>query len=249
MTKTKKAKEGICAFCGSFGKVTRDHIPPQNLFLGYSDEGLIKVPGCDDCNQGSKLDDEYFRAFLVRQETVLDHPQAKKLKQHTQQKSDASPRKGLEVRMFQQLHPVRVLTPQGIDLGFQQAIYPEYSRIHSVLKKVVKGLFYTDTGRVLPPNYYVAVFDTKQVEEFQRWLKVDLGYWINALSNQAWTDIYSIFAYRSFYAEKSKMPTISACHLRFFESRQFFGITYPSAIAREFELLDPIPGDNTPVSY
>ncbi len=124
MAKQKKDENGVCVFCGVQDKVKEDHVPPKNLFVGFPDEELIKVPGCKSCNEGSSKDDEYFRAFLIPQEDIASHPQAQKLNRIVREKFDASELKGLESRMYSQLHAKDVYTPAGIYLGQKNLIVP-----------------------------------------------------------------------------------------------------------------------------
>src|SRR5258708_23868875 len=160
MAAKSKHKNGICVFCGAEGKVTVDHVPPQNLFVGFPDAGLIKVPSCDPCNNSSSKDDEYFRAFLIPQDAVVSHPQAKILNQRVREKFDRSDYKGLEMRMNSQLHAKHVFTPAGIYLGQRDLIYPEYSRIDGTLKKILKGLFFHKMNIPFPSGlFHAAVVD------------------------------------------------------------------------------------------
>lgn len=54
----------ICAFCGSTGLLTRDHIPPKGLFPDPKPSNLITVKARTKCNNGSKKDDQYFVNIL-----------------------------------------------------------------------------------------------------------------------------------------------------------------------------------------
>ena len=136
MAKNKKRKKGICAFCGIEGEITDDHVPPKNLFEGFPDNELIKVPACKKCNGGSSKDDEYFRAFLIPQDEIASNSQAQKLNKIVRVKFDANKRKGLEYRMYSQLHSKDIYTPAGIYIGQKDLIYPEYDRIDGSLKKI-----------------------------------------------------------------------------------------------------------------
>ncbi|SRR6266404_2332420 len=182
MSRRRKNKDGICVFCGANGEMTEDHVPPKNLFRGFSDDGLIRVPACDVCNKGSKLDDEYFRSFLIPQDAVASHPQAQKLNKHVRDTFDASERKGLEIRMYSQRHTKNVFTPAGIYLGKRDLIYPEYSRIDGSLKKMVKGLFFHLMKTPLPSGlFHIAVVNKSQIGELQKILSLDLNYWLEEL--------------------------------------------------------------------
>src|SRR5882724_7902373 len=60
-----KKKEEVCAVCGKRAMVTRDHVPPLAIFLKPLPSNMITVPTCRPCNNGAKLDDEYFRACIA----------------------------------------------------------------------------------------------------------------------------------------------------------------------------------------
>jgi hypothetical protein len=55
--------EDRCAYCGE-PAITRDHVPPENLFTPPRPSNLITVPACGDCNHGASDDDEVFRNEL-----------------------------------------------------------------------------------------------------------------------------------------------------------------------------------------
>jgi hypothetical protein len=53
-----------CYLCGGTQDLTRDHIPPANVFLEPRPSNLITVPSARNCNQSYSLDDEAMRAWL-----------------------------------------------------------------------------------------------------------------------------------------------------------------------------------------
>lgn len=246
--KDKTEKVGSCAFCGVFGRITNDHVPPKNLFHGHPDDELIKVPACDECNQGAKKDDEYFRAFLVAQAAVSDHPQAQKLNDHIRKKMDENERKGFEALMFSQLQIMELVTPSGIVLERQKVHYADYSRLQKILKKIVKGLYYREFGRILPSTLNIAVVDVKQIAEMEDFLRADVAPLVAALETQTSINIHDIFEYKV-YALIPETPFVTAWSLTFFLKRQFFGITYPASLAPELTLGDPDPAIQTNIPW
>lgn len=243
MAKRKKDKNGVCVFCGTEGNMTEDHIPPKNLFVGFPDEGLIKVPSCNLCNEGSSKDDEYFRAFLIPQEDIASHSQAQKLNRIVREKFDSSKRKGLEKRMYSQLHTKDVYTPAGIYLGQRNLIYPEYQRIDFTLKKILKGLFFNLIKRPFPSGlFHIAVVEKSQIAELERLLNLDLEFWIKELAKYPPNDIYDVFSYRC-AVSSNPPPLISAWFLTFFGKREFFGLTYPKTLGSEIKLIDRDPNE------
>lgn len=52
-----------CYLCGSTDNLTKDHIPPKNLFPSPKPTNLITVWCCKKCNEKFSLIDESFRVF------------------------------------------------------------------------------------------------------------------------------------------------------------------------------------------
>ncbi len=75
MPQRKKKRLGICVYCGRNGPVTRDHIPPKNLFATRP-SNLITVPACEKCNRAACKDDEYFRLTITSRSDIGEHPEA-----------------------------------------------------------------------------------------------------------------------------------------------------------------------------
>lgn len=61
----KGKREAVCVMCGRFGTVTREHVPPQGLFLKPKPTNMITVPCCAPCNDEYKKDDEFFRIYVA----------------------------------------------------------------------------------------------------------------------------------------------------------------------------------------
>ena len=61
----RQKKVGVCALCGQTLQVTREHVPPKNLYLPPRPRNTITVPVCEPCNHGYHLDDEYFRVYVA----------------------------------------------------------------------------------------------------------------------------------------------------------------------------------------
>jgi hypothetical protein len=57
--------KGSCAYCGSHEQLTKDHVPPANLFGRPRPSNLITVPCCLPCNRHLAKDDEYFRIVIT----------------------------------------------------------------------------------------------------------------------------------------------------------------------------------------
>jgi hypothetical protein len=72
---TRKIKQGICAYCGAVGDVTRDHIIPQCLWDKRSSDDVVPiVDACPQCNNIAKSEnDTYLRDLLVNDQDAFQH--------------------------------------------------------------------------------------------------------------------------------------------------------------------------------
>jgi hypothetical protein len=75
-------RNGVCPYCGQYGKLTRDHVIPQCLFP--DDEPLPgdipKIHVCMACNNRWKSQyDVYLRDMLVNDMAWVKNPMAQKV--------------------------------------------------------------------------------------------------------------------------------------------------------------------------
>jgi len=66
-----------CYLCGTEDNLTRDHVPPKNLFLNPLPDNLITLPCCKKCNSSFSKDDEAFRLWVST--SAFASPTAKKI--------------------------------------------------------------------------------------------------------------------------------------------------------------------------
>lgn len=155
MRKPRGQKQGECAYCGAIGSVTRDHVPPQNLFPEPLPTDLITVPACDACNSAFKLDDEYFRLAIT---SGIDGEAFPRELEHSVKaiKKLADPKKRrFAQRMLAAQRLVEVKSPAGIHLGHVPAHVVDGGRVIKVVKRIVRGLYFHHTGRRLPAQYEI----------------------------------------------------------------------------------------------
>jgi len=72
----RKRRRGECVYCSEVRPLTRDHVPPRNLFGAAPPDNLITVPCCTVCNGRASKDDEYFRRAFVLRHDVSENPRA-----------------------------------------------------------------------------------------------------------------------------------------------------------------------------
>lgn len=128
-----------CFLCGSTQNLTRDHVPPANLFKPPLPTDIITVPSCLTCNGSYSLDEEYFRACVATQgywnpigEWIWDN----KVVGSTFHRSPA-----LKKTITSTYVNVPVRTPSGLYLGEQGALHYRVDRLQRVIEKICRGLF------------------------------------------------------------------------------------------------------------
>ena len=205
----------LCVFCGSVA-TTKDHVPPKCIFPEDRRENLITVPACELCNSTTRKDDEYFRLIIAG--VANDSSAAGEVLQY-KILPGAEVRPGLLKKITGTMELIDFHTETGIYIGQKPAFTYEASRIHPVVSKIVKGLFYVRNSRTLAPEY--------EVDDFI--LQPDLpDETIEALNT---LPLYSVdnevFQYR-YYSEPGRMDH-SYWFLMFYKSVLFFSRTVSDA--------------------
>ena len=146
-----------CYLCGLENADSSDHIPPKNIFLKKNRVGLITVPAHINCNKQYDKDDEYFRYAIL----IPAYWESKdaielwntKIKKHIHRPE----KRGFKTYLLEHIKSVGVKTPAGIYLGKSDAAYLDAGRIHNVVQRIARGLFYKHTGNILPLELYLKV--------------------------------------------------------------------------------------------
>lgn len=145
-------KVGTCAYCGSVQGITRDHIPPRNLFPKPRSSDLITVPCCEACRDGWSDDDEYFRLHAISAK-VASNPSAKKICTQIESSLQKANKKGYARMLLNNFCEVSIHSQDGIFLGHADALRIDEKRIGRVMSRIVKGLFYKEKWKCLPPTH------------------------------------------------------------------------------------------------
>jgi hypothetical protein len=152
MTSSRK-KNTICCICGKSPASTRDHIPPDGIFPDPKPKDLITVPACVKCNQGSSLNDEYFRAVIAIAYGNNDLA-AQLVYKNIIKRFRKKP--ALLQSIVKSEKKVDVHSEGGIYLGKLPAIKCDPQRVCSVIDKIVRGLFWHETNEILGTDYCVS---------------------------------------------------------------------------------------------
>lgn len=148
-------KQGICAYCGEFKFITRDHIPPKNLFQKPRPQNLITVPCCEDCRGGWSADDEYFRLAVTVNSNAEGNPNAMKNQEVIRRSLRKIGKWKFSQHINQSLGHVSIQTPGGLYLGKAPVIKVQKKRIDRVAQRIIRGLFFEEFKMPVPNGYEV----------------------------------------------------------------------------------------------
>lgn len=170
MAKVKRIEP--CALCGEMRPVTREHVPPKNLFLAPRPLNTITVPVCEPCNHGYHLDDEYFRVYVAS--GAIPGTRLWRLWKEKVVGSSFARSGGLKGRLnddhfsaieHHRIQPLRTFDNTVIPdelLPLVQLF--EASRINSIVAKIVRCLHFSQTGIPLSRNAVINI-DTAPLHE------------------------------------------------------------------------------------
>ena len=146
---------GQCVYCRKQGPITKDHIPPKNLFARPRPNNLVTVPCCFECNKAAQKDDEYFRLMVSMRDNVAQHPQAQRILPAVIRSLHKPEKDRLMRKVLQSIEPTPFYTWGDLYAGTFPAYDVALERLSMVAARITKGLFYHKTGRLLPETHAV----------------------------------------------------------------------------------------------
>ncbi len=212
---------GDCVYCGERGPLSRDHIPPSNLFAQPRPTNLLTVPSCDRCNGAASLDDEYFRLAITAGIDPTQFPNEFDLSIQAIHKLGAPQKRGLAKTMLSNFRKKAIFTPAGLYLGEAGALSIDAVRIRRVVSRVVRGLFFHHFGKRLPSTHTIWIFSdwfTPNLPDRELFTEVQVV--LDFLSSAEPREIGSgVFCYRHCILEEE--PEGSIWWLCFYDHRRF----------------------------
>jgi hypothetical protein len=131
-------KSDKCFLCGTTENLTRDHIPPKNLFKPPLPTNLITIAACLNCNNSYSLDEEYFRVCVATQGYGNDTGKwiwDEKVIHSTLRRSPL-----LRKQLIKHTFSLPVYSTSNLYMEQQRAILYDCNRINHVVEKITKGL-------------------------------------------------------------------------------------------------------------
>jgi hypothetical protein len=165
-----------CYLCGQpqndfSDPLTDDHVPPKNLFhvIDPARMGgdLITVKAHRSCNQGHQMDDEYLRFITVTPSTNVS-PVAKIVWEKVLRSIKRPQSKGFLTHIQKRLEVREVQTTAGIYLGKRPGFEIDGQRTATILFRICRGLFFHETGNILPHDCPNSVFPSEVFKQLRK---------------------------------------------------------------------------------
>jgi hypothetical protein len=194
---TAESEQEFCIYCQERPAATVDHVFARAWFGTAKPKVWMTVPSCEECNQGRgdgeqrhmSADEEWLRTIIASEHNASKHPTAKRLIEGEIIRSFKR-RPQFARRLVENARFVDAKTESGIVVPNQPAFALEDDRLNRVIRKMVRGLFYTysfrrqDKGTPLPKEWPIAVSRIRTNEDFEKFDKT-MDAW--PLSLQWWS--------------------------------------------------------------
>lgn len=163
--KRRQKKKDICPLCGKVEYLTREHIPPKNLFLKPRPKNTITVWTCKQCNASYAPDEEYFRICVcagAQSGSEAYRLWDEKVENSTFQRSPALKQKlSNDMDMLQQHHKTNAIRLSSGDIVpdelVQNLMAFDLTRINRVVDKIIRCLHFKHFKSVLSPNSKILI--------------------------------------------------------------------------------------------
>lgn len=199
-----------CIYCGAKDDLTRDHVPPKNLFIKPYPPNLLTVPACKDCNESYTLDDEYFRIAVSAEANRNKHPMGSKIWWDKVFGSTLVRSPKLKSVLAENISRVKRKIYNDRLLKNIPILNMDANRVNNILKKITKGLLWHHFQCLLPQ-------------------KIDALVWMNPPFPDQVTRLLlnlklerphpHIFSYR--YGLVKDIPNASIWGMQFYENTHF----------------------------
>lgn len=219
----QNSKIGVCVYCGKKTTITRDHIPPKNLFSKPRPSNLISVPSCFRCNTGFSLDDEYFRLVIAIRDDIANNTQ--NILPKVLRSLEKTEKIGFLNSFLNSIQVVENLKTELNNLDYEYKV--DLSRLNNVAARIIKGLFYHHFKEIIPPEYSVYAFCSEGMKYLssKSIIKIQNNI-IIPISKQKVFKIEPIFEYKFIVNNENKF--FSSWLIRFFKKVYFLGFTLPT---------------------
>jgi hypothetical protein len=221
-----KKRTGFCVYCGAFGKLTRDHIPPRCLTPPSPMSGdLLTVPCCENCNRRASLDDEYFRLALASREDLEEHAAIQEIIPAVERSLERSSAAGLFRDIANNVQMTDVYSRGGVFLRQAPVFKVNLRRLNKVAARIVRGLYYHELRDRLPDEYDVAAYAESGLSQVDQATMDKLRGWCASLRQSPPKCKGGVLTY--WFCRTPSDPRTTFWVLNFYNKVTFVGWTFP----------------------
>jgi hypothetical protein len=202
----------LCIYCGNKPGITKDHVPPKNLFPKPRPTNMVTVPCCDECQNKYKKDEDVFVAWINFGPAGV----TKQGKALWDQKLKRTYKKDLGVKkvIANSFKQINLVTPGGIYLGKKLVVLIDQKRLTNVLKKIIRGLFWVEYKVRLPDKIPINIIGIRKNDS-----RINE---IIPFTQQASTFWENVFEYRHVWLDRESFESLWA--LSFYRQNYFIAI-------------------------
>lgn len=144
----------VCAYCGfsppNKKDLTSDHIPPKKLFPKPRPANIITVPACRNCHANTSKDDEYFCLKISMRNDAQRNSAARTIAHELIGSLGRVQSIDFRRQILSDLRVANLRTASGLYTGQRVVAYDvDMVRIFKVLERIVRGLYFVETGKPL----------------------------------------------------------------------------------------------------
>lgn len=139
-----------CVYCGAKDDLTRDHVPPRNLFIKPYPPNLVTVPACKNCNESYSLDDEYFRIAVTAEANRNKHPIGSEIWWNKVFGSTLVRSPKLKSVLGENISRVKKKIDNSHLAQNVPVLNMDANRVNNILVKIIRGLLWHHYQRLLP---------------------------------------------------------------------------------------------------
>lgn len=227
--RNSQPRTGRCVYCGEFGPVTDDHIPPKNLFAKRDRKNLLTVPSCWACNGDQSEYDEYFRRSIIIRKDALQHPSAQGVWPSVLRSMKRPQAQGFARDYVDSLRLMEVVSPTGIFVGTTFANVLDARRLGRVAARVVRGLFFVESGTVLAREYLAMAYPAEVILQGPTPSLLELLEHARRLTRNLNSRVVGPNVFRYWFDRFEKDASTSLWYFQFYNWVEYLGVTVASS--------------------
>lgn len=159
----KNLEDKKCVYCVNANAETWDHVPPKGIFAKDNRDDLIRVPACFNCNNSFSKDDDWLLQIIATNAEFQEFPGIGEVTDRGLRAVSRPESRGLLESFVANFTDVELWANAsggsgGVYIGKAPAIQFDGDRLKRIIRRIVRGLFWNETRRVLPEDHVVHPF-------------------------------------------------------------------------------------------